>query len=213
MKTIILSITQKITPPICNLIIICLFPLFSLAQSNNHYVQKKDTQFALLPHAPTGILYNRVAPLANLVNFTPTQTVKSDYFKQAWFELYFASYNDEQLVSSSRLDSLSRYYSLNGTLIIGAINESFNYFDSTAFTTGQLMQSTNGIIQPQTPHFSYKQKWLGMAGVVYNADWLKKVNAITLPEKALFGKAGVPIKKATILFNNGSYNALSYTIN
>lgn len=69
---------QKIfTSPIYNFIIICLFPLFSLSQSNNHYVQKKDTQFALLPHAPTGILYNRVAPLARLTNFNNTQTERN----------------------------------------------------------------------------------------------------------------------------------------
>ena len=97
-----------------------LLPILSMAQTNNQFVQKSDERFIALPKTATGVLYNRVAPLANLIKISKEKPLSAHYFQQAWFELYNASYNTNKLFSSGRLDSLATYYSMHNTLLLAS---------------------------------------------------------------------------------------------
>jgi hypothetical protein len=130
------------------------------AQSDNPVVQKADSITANLnkTYVTTGILYDRVAPLAGLDLFN-SQTDTSDYalFTQAYFEMFYASYNNVGWQSSGQADTLIWDNNISGIVPIGVLDYQYNMMDSLA-VQDNLFSYQNGLLydvqgRPRSPYF------------------------------------------------------------
>ena len=79
-------------------ILFCLFlftSIFAKAQEVKTYTQSTDSllTYVDIKQAKTGTLYDRVFPFAHLKE--ATDTTNAEHFKQAYSELYRASYNPD----------------------------------------------------------------------------------------------------------------------
>lgn len=80
------------------------------------------------------ILYDRVVPLANLVEFNKTSiSNKSNYqhFMRSWEELYQASLSPD-FSEEGAIADYAYYLNEENTVPIGIINTDFTYIDTTA---------------------------------------------------------------------------------
>jgi pimeloyl-ACP methyl ester carboxylesterase len=130
------------------------------AQSDNPFVQSADSMMVNLnkTYITTGILYDRVAPLAGLDLFN-SQTDTSTYslFMQAYFEMYYASYNITGWQSPDLADSVIWDNNVSGILPIGVLDYQFNMMDSLA-VQNNLLSYQNGLLydvqgRPNSPYF------------------------------------------------------------
>ena len=76
----------------------------------------------------TGILYNRVLPFANLSK--KKDSISTEYFKQAYFELLNASYNAEKMPTLEYFDNWTRYKNDKNILPLGVIFYNFGYSEA-----------------------------------------------------------------------------------
>lgn len=77
----------------------------------------------------TGILYNRVAPIVDL-HLHKQDTTSQEYFKQAYFELFNASYKTNEMLLLERLSDFIYHQSRKNTVSIGVLLYDFNYSDA-----------------------------------------------------------------------------------
>lgn len=121
----------------------CLFLLFIpstlFAQS---YQEQKDALFQHLDKSKvtTGVLYDRVYPWVDLnVAKDSTFQISYPFIKQAWLELYLASYNKETLLSIEEVRDKILTNSLNDNgITLGFVDFEFNSIDTQAFNDGSL---------------------------------------------------------------------------
>ncbi|HZH88345.1 MAG TPA: hypothetical protein VFD78_04120 [Chitinophagaceae bacterium] len=121
----------------------CLFLLFIpstlFAQS---YQEQKDSLFQHLDKSKvtTGVLYDRVFPWVDLnVVKDSTFQISYSFIKQAWLELYLASYNKETLLSIEEVRDKILTNSLNDNgITLGYVDFEFNSIDTQAFNDGSL---------------------------------------------------------------------------
>ena len=121
----------------------CLFLLFIpstlFAQS---YQEQKDSLFQHLykSKVTTGVLYDRVYPWVDLnVAKDSTFQISYPFIKQAWLELYLASYNKETLLSIEEVRDKILTNSLNDNgITLGFVDFEFNSIDTQAFNDGSL---------------------------------------------------------------------------
>ena len=101
------------------------------ADSLFQFVDKKTMQ--------TDILYDRVVPFANLTQ--PKDTTDFEYFRQAYSELYRASYNPTfkhiEQVKTEVKKSFPNYHQVP----IGLINTSFDYIKDSLETVDGYLRS------------------------------------------------------------------------
>ncbi len=103
----------------------------SYTQSFNEVFQNVD-----LSHTSTGILYERVLPISNLVNFITTIPHPSDtcdywQFVMAYEELYHAGARNNFFTDSVE-DVLGNLPDDDETVVIGILHMNFNTFDTAA---------------------------------------------------------------------------------
>ena len=121
----------------------CSFLLFIpstlLAQS---YQEQKDSLFQHLDKSKmtTGVLYDRVYPWVDLnVAKDSTFQISYSFIKQAWLELYLASYNKETLLSIEEVRDKILTNTLNDKgITLGYLDFKFNSIDTNAFDNGSL---------------------------------------------------------------------------
>src|SRR5690625_5026900 len=121
----------------------CSFLLFIpsklLAQS---YQEQKDSLFQYLDKSKvtTGVLYDRVYPWVDLnVAKDSTFQVSYSFIKQAWLELYLASYNNETFISIEEVKDKILTNTLNDKgITLGYLDFKFNSIDTNAFDNGSL---------------------------------------------------------------------------
>lgn len=125
-----------------------LFLLISFSVAAQDITPEVDNQLQLLDksYITTDILYDRVYPLANLVEFNETanDTSNANHFFQAYYELQKADY-------SSRWASLNSYKttiaSQEPNIPIGIINVDFEYLDEAAISDNLLdIQGTDSLL-------------------------------------------------------------------
>lgn len=121
----------------------CLFLLFIpstlFAQS---YQEQKVSLFQHLDKSKvtTGVLYDRVYPWVDLnVAKDSTFQISYPFIKQAWLELYLASYNKETLLSIEEVRDKILTNTLNDNgITLGFVDFEFNSIDTQAFNDGSL---------------------------------------------------------------------------
>ncbi len=77
----------------------------------------------------TGILYNRISPIVDL-HLQTQDTTSQEYFKQAYFELFNASYEMDRMLPIERLNDFIYHQSTQNIVSIGALLYDFNYTDA-----------------------------------------------------------------------------------
>jgi len=132
----------------------------SFSQSDNPFANKVDSIMANVnkSYITTGILYDRVPPLGSLDLFNAQiDTSDYDYFTQAYFEMFYSTYNNTSLLRPGLLDSLIWNYNVSGIVPVGILDYQFNMMDSLAvqdnlftFQNGLLYDVTN---RPRSPYF------------------------------------------------------------
>lgn len=114
------------------------------AQSSLTFTQAMDSLLAPLDKSriPTGILYERVKPLANIDLFSvpsPDPFISEyRYFGQAYFELYHAAYNKNGWLRPEHFKAWTEGEVLKGKFNVGVLDYQFNLIDSNAVNNGQL---------------------------------------------------------------------------
>ena len=113
-----------------------LTPILLFAQS---YKYVADSLFHHLDKSgvTTGILYDRVFPLANLHAFNKLQpdTASNKHFRQAYSELYSAAYNNIAWLLPAHIDAIAsqiRLDTLGARIPIGICNYQMNVIDTNA---------------------------------------------------------------------------------
>lgn len=130
---------------------------------------------------PTGILYDRVPPIAELDtlsgvinnNTNPAIKTSSFHFLQAWQELYNASYNQSSMLKPEWLDALITEKRINNVVPIGVLNYEFNIFDSSAMNNNLISQTADTMLhdvagRPRSPYLT-KQIFLA-SPLVYTVN-------------------------------------------
>src|SRR5260221_10362320 len=150
------------------------------AQSDNPFVQSADSMMVNLnkTYITTGILYDRVAALAGLDLFN-SQTDTSNYslFTQAYFEMFYASYNITGWQSPDLTDSLIWDNNVSGILPIGVLDYQFNMMDSLA-VQNNLLSYQSGLLydvqgRPNSPYFLKRIQLVALLAISINTLTVK----------------------------------------
>lgn len=121
-----------------NLLLILSFILISLSSKAQEktYTETVDSIYHNLNKAEitTSILYDRVFPFANIdyFNYINPDTSNYEYFKQAYFELYTASYNNMAMFHPDAFEKFAQLQTLNNVTPIALLNYNFNVIDTLA---------------------------------------------------------------------------------
>ncbi|RSK40952.1 hypothetical protein [Hymenobacter perfusus] len=109
-----------------------------------HYTATIDSLTAALDKSavPSGILYDRVFPLARLDQFgqTTTDTTRFEHFVQAHQELWYASYRAVTLGSATTLRARAAQHRQAGVVPIGVLHHRFNLLDTLAVQRNMFSQ-------------------------------------------------------------------------
>lgn len=134
-----------------NLAVLCMIMhcVILNAQSNYTYTQIVDS--ALFPvsktQITTGVLYDRVFPIAGLHAFKNTDTSFFWHFYQAYSELYNATYNKSGLIPVKRIDSISQAsYAINSVIPIGVLYYDFNVLDTNAVANNLFYRGADSLL-------------------------------------------------------------------
>lgn len=121
-----------------------LFFLYSFSASSQDYTSQVDYYFQHLDKSqiPTGILYERVFPAADLKSFTDNEidTTSSVHFLTAFAELQTADYSGRWQPASAILNNLADKPAWE--VSVGAIHIDFNTLDERAIVDN-LLNITN----------------------------------------------------------------------
>lgn len=124
-------------------LLLCL-TINSRAQSSLSFTQAMDSLLAPLDKnkITSGILYERVMPLANIDlfnnNFGDPFISEYSYYCQAYFELYNSAYNNTGWLKPEHLKAWAEGEAIKGNYTLGILDYQFNMIDSNAINNGQL---------------------------------------------------------------------------
>jgi len=114
------------------------------------YIQKMDSIFEDLDKTEisTGILYDRVPSFANIEQFNKkNDTANFSLFRQAWSELYRASYTPAFMNLSEKIKSMKKKDDYD-QVSIGLINMEFNTINKGEGQEEKGFQMRNGKLAP-----------------------------------------------------------------
>src|SRR5258705_7687735 len=134
------------------LIIFCVASVSATAQNWDTLPFKSYADYKLQPlnknNIPSGILYNRVFPVANVDEFTgdinTSDTISPGHFAQAWYETYNAAYNNSGWLSPDSLDNLIKTIGTSRQHPIGIFLYNFNSLDTNALQDHLIDTLSNG---------------------------------------------------------------------
>lgn len=175
----------------------------SYTQNFNEVFQHVD-----LSHTSTGILYERVLPISNLVNYqtiTPCPVDTSDYwhFIMAYDELYRAGAQYNFLTDSVEL--MLKHLPSNGdTVVIGLLHVNFNTFDTSAVLQ-RLYFDTDSVLRENTAvNVSlFKENTVFMTAPLVEQTYSYNVKFI-VDEHFIFDNTTNPITSLKIDFGDGN---------
>lgn len=151
-------------------LILCLWAACGLglayAQTTDSlsYTALQDKAFMHLDknRIPTGVLYDRVYPWADLVAFTNRENKTVDYafVRQAWYELQLSTYHFDQSSTYVQFqETIRSNESANKGISIGYIDYDFNSLDSNALQDGRLYYDADSLLHDGTagnPYLSHR---------------------------------------------------------
>lgn len=174
-------------------------------RENFDYVIKKfdKSKFA------TNILYDRVVPLANLLNYSPLipkDTSNYTHFIQAYYEMFLASFNNTNMKLFTEIKTEVLNKNALGVIPIGIVDYAFNYVDSNAFKNGDI-EIENKQLKIKKGNFGFIKK---SEACVFSllAEKLKLgENIITFDNMFVFSNSTVSIISLELNFGkeNGSF--------
>jgi hypothetical protein len=192
-----------------------------------------DSLFAPLDkgRVSTGILYDRVMPLANIHLFnTPQGPAISDYsfYCQAYFELYEAAYSNTGWLKPLHLQAWAEGEALKKNYTLGVLDFEFNNIDSNAVFNG-LLNISNGQVYDvpgaANPYWNRRFQAAailadeipsGLATLKYNPGFIKTNQAISISSIQLnFGVIGTYVLSTTnpsVLVNFTGSGVKEFTI-
>jgi hypothetical protein len=150
--------------------------------TNYNYQDDLDFRLSALDKSqiPTGCLYSRVYPAAQLLTFNQNgqQDVSSaGHFQQAYSELYNSLYNKGNWPMPSDFQDLLTDYSIQGKALLGVISQDVNYFKDDAIANNQLyVQNGNLYDTPNRTASPY-----GTVRTFVAANLMDKVKVGTTP--------------------------------
>jgi hypothetical protein len=112
----------------------------------------------------SGILYDRVFPVADIERFKQqdqfTDTTGPRHWVQAYYELYNAAYNNAGWLSPDALDSRLDTNAFVNAIPIGLLNFKYNVMDTNAYVDNLIDTLANGQFvdvsgRSRTPYFNY----------------------------------------------------------
>ena len=112
----------------------------------------------------SGILYDRVYPVADIERFKQqdqfTDTTGPRHWVQAYYEIYNAAYNNTGWLSPDALEAKLDTNSYVNAIPIGLLNYKYNVMDSNAYVDNLVDTVSNGQFvdvtgRPRTPYFNY----------------------------------------------------------
>jgi len=146
---------------------------------------------------PTGILYDRVYPMAGLHKFNHAgsrDTSSYAHFKQAYFELYEAKYSTVSMQAFATFKTVINQSLVSKRIPIGAIHYNFNIIDTLALRNN-LLSIQNELLydvasRPRIPYLPHQTLVVaaltesvqaGTVNFVFNSNFIKSNtgNAIT----------------------------------
>ncbi len=161
----------------------------------------------------TGILYDRMFPIADLTRFKKanqfSDTTNSRHFLQAYYELYNSSYNNNSLKSPELLDSeLDINPNITNGVPIGVLNFKYNVIDSNAFidnlldsnNTGQLLDVNGRTRSPYLTLESFLASPIISDGDIFEED---QYYNFYLDSKFFIQNNNLDIKQIKIDFGDG----------
>jgi hypothetical protein len=161
---------------------------------------------------PTGILYDRVAKIAELdtlsdvvnANTNPAIKTSSLHFLQAWQELYHASYNRSAMLKPQWLDALITEKGINNIVPVGVLNYQFNIFDPAAMDDNLIYQTPDTMLHdvPGRSRLPYITKDIFLASpLLYNI----KAGSVTftLSSNMVLQNRSVTLTSISIDFGGG----------
>lgn len=163
-------------------------------------------------YVTTGVLYDRVFPIANVDEYTGqpattnTDTVSSEYFMQAYYEMYNATYNTQNMLSPEGIDSTidSLQYAVHP---IGVLLYKFNSLDTNALqdhlidtlANGQFVDVAN---RPRSPYFT--NTGFTASPLLAEGEVLEEgEQAFSIDPRFFLNNSGLSIKQVKIDFGDG----------
>lgn len=153
----------------CLILTFCAVKL--CGQTGYTYTQLADSLLSPLnkTQATTGVLYDRVFPVAGLHVFNATDTSSFWHFFQAYGEMYDATFNKSGVPKSERIDSIAKNSYASGAVIpIGIMYYDFNYLDSNAIASNLFYRGSDSLLHDVTGRTGnpYKLKTITLAAAL-----------------------------------------------
>ncbi|WP_419802358.1 T9SS type A sorting domain-containing protein [Mucilaginibacter sp.] len=152
-------------------VLVILASLTVRSQTLKDYTQTADSCFSNLNKSgiTTGILYDRIYPLAALPIFNQNyaDTSSKVHLIQAYSELFYAAYSNAGMIIPDTLSQRITNKLNYGIVPIGILNYRFNYIDTTAINNNLL--TTSGMLfydvanRPRSP---YLERLVSVAAVL-----------------------------------------------
>jgi hypothetical protein len=178
------------------------------AQKITSFTRSVDSLFQNLNkrNITTGILYDRVYPYAMLHVFNTTyfDTSNMYHFKQAYYELYNAKYDQTDLKTPNEVNKEIQAIKKTGKVPIGIINFKFNQVDTNA-VKDDLLENRNGLYYdvPDRLRSPYWKKQISIVSPL--ADTIKGLQVNFQTSSALYlQNTDHAIQSLKADFNNGT---------
>lgn len=159
----------------------------------------------------TGILYERVKPMANIDLFNIASSnpfiSENSYFRQAYFELYNATYNTSGWLKPKELSDWIDAENLETKYNVGILDYQFNMIDSNAIPNNQLTFSNNQFHDVTGASSPFYTRRLQVAAIL--KDEIPN-GLVTLRYNSNFFKTNQSVQLSSIVLNFGTLG--SYTL-
>ena len=189
-------------------------PLAAIANNNwqattNDFSVSVDslTQHLNRSGVPTGILYDRVLPLAALNSFglgAQPDTASAAYFHQAYFELRNAAYNPAAFpLSAQALRDKGRQFLRRDSVAVAVLDYRFNYLDTLAVYDGLLLEANRLYYDVASPPRSpYLTGSVTVAAALI--DTIRATTTFYVPQDLLLTNGSRRVSSLLVDFGNGA---------
>ncbi|RUA35321.1 MAG: hypothetical protein DSY77_02825 [Bacteroidetes bacterium] len=175
----------------------------------SRYIQKMDSIFEDLDKTKinTGILLDRVPSFANIEQFNnANDTANFSLFRQAWSELYRASYTPAFMNLPDKIKSMKMKNDYD-QVSLGLINMEFNSINKGIGQEEKGFQIRNGKIAPVEGKDLYKKERLVMLSPLKDRVWGENIT-YKFDEDFWLQKKEQPIETLSVDFGDGNWHTL-----
>lgn len=156
----------------------------------------------------TGILYDRVLPMAHVHEFNAfiADTSANKHFIQAYSEMYRASYNQSNwfLIDDVRSIALGKYLDASPKIPVALANYKYNLIDTNAINNGQILQIDSMYYDASATSNPYLTRQTFIASpLIDSINSSNNTVVFNFSPELTFNKSNVPITSLSVNFGNG----------